>query len=386
MIEENNNQSFNSIDFGKKLTSLRRVKSVTIEEISKKTKISINHIKNIEKGDFYFIDVIYVFGFIENYCLELGEEGKGLFEENKKNIHSILNKNKKEVNIDKSKLKTNPISPKKNYRLLFLFIFIIILVISSVTLYFAKNKKSNFFVFEKIRKQDNEGIKKITFNKKNNSLKLFLSNQIIFEKDKINLQLIKINDEKVEFNIKNLMDNSSSNFTLYNEKRENLNISSNFNLQLRIEKNNQNYIILYLENNLFNKNKINYAEIWQTNTRLQHSNFTVILSRKPKEDISVYVKATFLPSYVSYNIDGYRTSKNYLQKDEFFIITANELIQLDIGNYLSVILIVNEIPIQLLETGTKKSYATSKIIRWVNHKDNNNYFDLIIKSATKYLE
>lgn len=403
-----NNSEMDSIAIGKAIASLRKSKGVSTDEVSKKIKISEIYLKNIEKGIFTFIDRVYVIGFIENYCLEFGKEGKEFFIQNKKSILTCIGKEKEIIlNKDQLNLKNNikVVSSEKRYGLIVIIIFILTLIIGALLFFiFFGDKKDNFNLNEikKTIKVENE---KFIFNKKSDSFKLFESNEVSLEKENIILQLIKIEEDKAVFKIKNLsidmvsnesslnenlsnrtQSNNYSNLTFYNDKIENLIVSSNLNLELKIEKNNQNYIIIYIENLNSYQNRIDYNDIWETNTHLQHKESTIILSKEKKVNISVYVKSTFLPSYILYNIDGYRTSKSYLKKNEFLTIKANELLQLDIGNYKTVMFIVNETPIDLLEVGKKNSFATSKIIRWVPNQNNTNYFDLIIESAVKNMQ
>ena len=397
---------------GKELAILRKSKKITIEQIAQKTRISLNYLKNIEESHFFFIDAVYVFGFIENYCLELGDQGKLFFEENKQRIHNILknaennvNKNtNNEANQNKSSLKTSSNikissnlaadkkklqvkevnAPRKKSFFIILLVLFTILVAGGV-FFFLQDKRKSFTIAE-IKKSAPIKKKDFIFNQKKTSFKLFMSNQIVLDKEKLVLELVDIQQEKVNFLLKENQDSISnlntvhSNFFVNGQQEQSISNTS-FSLTFKIEKNNGNYIILSLENNLFQEKNINYSEIWKTNTHLQHKNYTVILSEKSKLNISVYLKSTFLPSYISYNIDGYRTARKSLNKNESLEINADELLQLDIGNYRTVMLIVNGIPIDLLEVGDENSHATSKIIRWVPNQNNNNYFDLIIESS-----
>lgn len=409
-IDQNNqnDSSMDSIAIGKAIASLRKTKGVSTDEVSKKIKISEIYLKNIEQGIFTFIDRVYVIGFIENYCLELGKEGKEFFHQNKKSILTCVGK-EEEITFNKAQLNLKNdikvVSGEKRYILIVILILILILIIGGIFFFiFFKNTENNFNLSE-IQKTIEAENEKFIFNKKSDSFKLFESDEILLEKKNITLRLTKIEEDKATFKIESLFvddfsnknslnegfynqteTNTFSNLILYSDTIENLVISSNVNFKLKIEKNNQNYIIIYIENLSSYQNDINYTDIWKTNTRLQHKKPTIILSKEKKTNISVYIKSTFLPSYILYNIDGYRTSKSYLKKNEFLTIKANELLQLDIGNYKTVMFIVNEIPIDLLEVGKKKSFATSKIIRWVPNQNNTNYFDLIIESAVKNMQ
>ena len=397
---------------GKELATLRKSKKITTEQIAQKTRISLNYLKNIEKSSFFFIDAVYVFGFIENYCLELGEEGKLFFEKNKQRIHNILNNAENNIsrsgnndaNQNKSSLKTSSnikiysnlaankkklrvkevTAPRKKSFFIILLVLFTILV-AGVVFFFLQDKRKSFTIAE-IKKSSPVKKEDFIFNQKKTSFKLFMSNQIVLDKEKLVLELIDIQQEKVNFLLKKNQNSISNLNTVYSNffvdgQQEQSISNTNFSLTFKVEKNNGNYIILSLENNLFQEKNINYNEIWKTNTHLQHKNYTVILSEKSKLNISVYLKSTFLPSYISYNIDGYRTARKSLNKNESLEINADELLQLDIGNYRTVMLIVNGIPIDLLEVGDKNSYATSKIIRWVPNQNNNNYFDLIVESS-----
>ncbi len=92
--------------FYKELKDLRLSKKISLEEISERTKINVEYLKNIELGDFLNIDQPYLRLFLRAYAEEIGSDSKRALEQldsflgneplipKDKNNQSILNDKK----------------------------------------------------------------------------------------------------------------------------------------------------------------------------------------------------------------------------------------------------------------------------------------------------
>ena len=65
-------------NIGNILKKSRKAQGKTLEEINEQTKISLEHLKLLEKNDFTFLPEMYVKSFIKNYALTLGLDADDL--------------------------------------------------------------------------------------------------------------------------------------------------------------------------------------------------------------------------------------------------------------------------------------------------------------------
>jgi len=65
-------------NIGSILKKKRKDQGKTLEEVNKQTKISLEHLKLLEKNDYTFLPETYVKSFIKNYALALGLDGDDL--------------------------------------------------------------------------------------------------------------------------------------------------------------------------------------------------------------------------------------------------------------------------------------------------------------------
>ena len=64
----------NSEPFFIKLKIKREARKITLNEISTKTKININFLDSIEKGNFDVLPKTYIRLFLKSYCIEIGAD------------------------------------------------------------------------------------------------------------------------------------------------------------------------------------------------------------------------------------------------------------------------------------------------------------------------
>lgn len=69
------------LNIGKELKNRRKELDKTLEEINEQTKITIEHLKFLERNDFAFLPATYVKSFIGNYAKALDLDGETLVQE-----------------------------------------------------------------------------------------------------------------------------------------------------------------------------------------------------------------------------------------------------------------------------------------------------------------
>ena len=146
------NKTKESSLFFEELKKQRISQDIELNEISNRTKINLEYLECIEKGDFDFLPYIYVRLFLKAYCLEIGLD----YNDSLKNLDKAMNieqvKEKKEhpkINISTSS-KSKPIkqidfntfnfSDFKKKNLVNIFILLIIIIFG---IWIARNISNN---------------------------------------------------------------------------------------------------------------------------------------------------------------------------------------------------------------------------------------------------
>ncbi|MHA1344701.1 MAG: helix-turn-helix domain-containing protein [Promethearchaeota archaeon] len=139
-----------------KIKHLREEKKLTLEEISKKSRININYLKKLESGDFGFLPFPYVKGIIKTYAKYIGislkeieEKFDELREAEKRaaELETTKKVNHKETDIHKSE--SGKITKEKKIFLYVSSFFIIVIGIIIVIGSLINSKKSNIKLLEK---------------------------------------------------------------------------------------------------------------------------------------------------------------------------------------------------------------------------------------------
>ncbi|BBM89877.1 hypothetical protein COTS27_01590 [Spirochaetota bacterium] len=199
-------------------------------------------------------------------------------------------------------------------------------------------------------------------------LRIFFSNNVFV------LSLMDITANSVLFTDS---DNRPHSLALHNRHFIDFNNDEQADLLLKYQKLSGELAIVFVENLTFSESLVDYEYIWNNQQHvLVEKNYT-LLTNQIKIPITVYVKALTLPVHLSYNIDGRRQNTVNLSTGASIIITADEHLELQIGNYLASGLIINNIPINLFLEKYNR-YSTTKIIKWLSNYDNETLFDLVI--------
>ena len=101
-------------NIGSLLKKNRKVQGKTLEEINEQTKISLEHLKLLEKNDYTFLPETYVKSFIKNYAIALGLDGDELVDvyaqkQEEKKRHNIEYEEEVEIETRRSSFKQKAI-------------------------------------------------------------------------------------------------------------------------------------------------------------------------------------------------------------------------------------------------------------------------------------
>jgi hypothetical protein len=129
----------------------------------------------------------------------------------------------------------------------------------------------------------------------------------------------------------------------------------------------------------YREDKVDYGAIWTNQEHVTVGREYVLFAQQEKMPIQIYIRAATQPSHLSYNVDSRRENTATLQTGAATVIRAEDSVELQIGNFRAVELIVNKIPVNL-STRTEK-FSITKIIKWVPDPNNETRFDLVIKDA-----
>jgi len=119
---------------GSKLKENRKEQGKTLEEINGQTKISLEHLKLLEKNDYTFLPETYVKSFIKSYAIALGLDGDELVERYVQNQEE--KKKHKEEHEEEIEIETRPSSSKQKAIEWALGIGTIVLLVSLILVYF----------------------------------------------------------------------------------------------------------------------------------------------------------------------------------------------------------------------------------------------------------
>ena len=190
------NEDKNISLFYNKLKSSRKAANIDLEKISSETKISINHLKAIESGDYNIIPRTYLRLFIKTYAQYLNLDYQEILNnyeiesQGKNKKTSIDSKNIITKKIKKNNIKTLPkfttydsfyVKPKKIIQVIILFSFLIstYLLVSFISkkqidsiennteINFNENEEINFIENEETNFNENVLLNSENFNKNN---------------------------------------------------------------------------------------------------------------------------------------------------------------------------------------------------------------------------
>lgn len=401
----------NGDSVGEKLKHARLQKSMSIEELAARTKISKQKILEIEEDDFSdFPAEIYLNGFLTNLAESLGLDGSSLiafrnelkqvserkikeeesFEEElavnemaqakspiEKDPEPVLRseesseRKKNQANENDSSLETGGTARWKGIAMIAVG-FVAALLVT----FLAWSLSQDNTVDNISNESEKSGIEKTFVSRfysstnfvqlrQGDSIQAFHNNALY----KISMDAISTSNVRFSFNDipYNLQAGNSLFFDLDSDATE--------DIRLDLEHFGGDAANVHLSR-LGEIGEIDMDEIWTEHPHIAVGRQYTLFKRQYKSPIYLYLKADTQTSHLNYNVDGRRQNALTLQRGEFIEIDAEEHLEIVIGNYKSVRLIVNYMPIDLSIDSDK--YSVTKIIKWIQDPDNSLLYDLVL--------
>jgi len=370
---------------GNILKNARLARELSIEDMAEKTKISKKLIRNIENNDFSgFPAEIYLIGFLIN----LGEICKIPDKTILDQYYLDKNENKAsgEKGVPPGKI-DNASEHKKetpgklkglmiNRIFLFSVIFILIICLMGIIGYISKGEQRKTIIMS-----DNKVFKVIEHTmigektsyplKKGDRVKVFINNKM----NLVILNEISGNKNNIELAINNkkisLEQFKNAYVDIDNDQVDDLDI------KLKVITDDTAHILITLIH--YGSGKVDFQNIWKTQEHIAVGKEYTLFKYQDKFPIEIYIKTTDFPCHLNYISDGQRQNTINLEAGRDTTVTAKEGVEIIIGNYKTVIFILNKIPLNLIQDTT--SHSTTKIIKWIPDPENETKFNLIIKSA-----
>lgn len=359
------------------LKSKRLNKDLTLEQVAEHTKISKKNITAIEEGEFkQFSAPVYLYGFVVNLCELYGLDSTDILASLKEGLEKETLEQKEEEHEVHLEDKKQPVLKQKNYLLTFLLAGVALLlglVFLAVITLLDKNEQKQVTSINTDNIVTKTTIYKMNSQKETFDLKVEDEVNILFDSGYQKLAIKSIEDKKMSFYL------NDGEFSLTEEESLTVDVNKDQtdDIEIRLKKISGELAIIHINQLNYQIKSIDYQRIWDNEEHVLVNTDYVLFKNQEKTPIEVYVKATTLPSHLSYNIDGKRQNTSMLNAGKDIVILAEEHIEVIIGNYRSVILIVNKIPINLTLDNDK--YSVTKIIKWIPDANNETRFDLIIK-------
>ena len=372
------------------LKQARLKENITLSDLATKTKIPTHTLKHIENGNYSKIPAtIYLYGFVENLCEYFLLDKTIIIKKLKNEIKTNKEKQEKQeqaqntsINSKKKSFLKNTTSLKNNLQISFSFltkdkksriiIASILLILIFIFLIPQSKKPTLLEISEHYKKNTYQMSQKTgTFD-----LKVKDSVEINNQETQTTFNIQSIENDVVFINI---IDNGQNIYLKLNERLFiDINVDGQNDLELHLKEIIEDSLKLQFNVLNYEKQELSYEEIWLTKKPITVGKNYTLLKYQKKIPIEIYLKAQRQPSYVSYNIDGKRQNSKNIQPGETLSIDAEEHMEIQLGNYRSLIIMVNKQPIDLtLENNTK--FSITKIIKWLADPNNETKFNLIIK-------
>ena len=367
-------------DLGTKLKQERLNRDYPIEYVCEHTKISKRFLIAIEENDLsLFPAELYLEGFIINLC-ELYEidpqpflEERSLYLEKQQQEKKIIEEEHEPVKESPEKNSFIQVLKQPNLTVAAVIVALLLVLILFILLFFKEKEKITLIMPN--NETTDASIYKLTEEKETFDLKAHDSVNIFLNNEYRKFVLKAVHEDFVRFNV-NGMDYSIGET---NPMSIDLNNDESTDLEIDLKEIAGELAIIFFRLINYKNQSVDFQHIWNTQGQILVGKQYTLFKNQKKVPIELYVKAESLPSHLSYHIDGRRQNSIKLNTGSDRIIVAEEHIIIDIGNYRSIMFIINKIPINLSLDHDK--YSVTKIIKWVANSNNETKFDLIIKNS-----
>lgn len=362
----------NGRSVGKVIEDRRKELGLTLEECSKRTRISKKFLEAIEADNYdMFPGEVYYIGFLRNYAQILSLDANKL-------IHDYHKQKKLEEPAPLEEL-TKPLKREiklptynKNSLPIIMISIIVIILIVGIILLFSVPKTQNVDIAKsdvknKIQKNDNEFVLL-----QRRTIKSFLPNEVLVIPDgdyqyKINILSINNDSKKTEISISNIQ----SPFVLSEKDILKLDFNENneFDIQIIVNKISSEGLNLTIERLTTEKGTGNLTD----------KNISIVSSSSPQSEninlqpisltnqISVVIQAN-RNGYVRLESDSEGVIEKLLSPTESIKIGGNNQVIIQLTNANSMTVTINGNPLQL-----PKEFVIYCIVKWVYDQQTNRY-------------
>ncbi len=371
------------------LKELRLSRSLSVEELSKKSLVSFFFIKNLEGSNFAKLpSFVFSDGLLKN-LLEF-------FKLNEKEIQKICLQFRSEF-FSSSKREDLPayeeISSQvpgesddenkgkgfwaKNYP----YLVVAVLAVVMITLLLLWD---NLYSSNDLTINQGETLRRgnvYSLYEKSDTFDLELGDKVkIFSGEKIiEYELSEINREGARRLVTFEIDAGRKiNLSLHREYFFDLTADGEDDLIIKYQKNSEDIAIVTFSILAQDDKTIDFDQLWNNKAKVNLAESTVLVNNHFKTPIRIFIKTSYLPVHLSYNVDGQKQNQINLSPYSQFSLAAENHLTLQIGNYSSTKLIINSFPINL-NSYENNTFSTTKIIKWIPNIFNETKFDLIIK-------
>ncbi len=362
----------NGRSVGKIVEDKRKELGLTLEECSKKTRISKKFLEAIETDNYdAFPGEVYYLGFLRNYAQILSLDANKLIHDYQKQkkieepapLEELTKPLKKEIKL--------PTINRNSFPMI-LIVVITIIVIIGIILVFTLPKQEKLETTKtdvKVKQQKNEN-EFILVQRR--TIKTFTSGQILIIPDgeyqyKINILSINKDDKTAQINISNFQ----SPFSIKEKDliKFDFNENSETDLQILVNQVTPNGVILTIERLTSDKGK---GSLTENNLSIIYSEQTTVkpednqLTNTPNQ-ISVVIQAN-RNGYVRLESDTEGVLEKFLSVGETLKIGGSKQVVFQITNANHMSVLINNNQIQL-----PKEFAIYCIVKWVFDQKTNQY-------------
>lgn len=379
---------------GDAIKFIRQQKGISHEELIDKTSVSSSFIIDLEKGHYGNLPpVAYTIGLIENLLESMKVD--------RKDIDTLLERAEREIRgggakgsslpqakpIEKKKdekEKPTTSDDKKNIQfLIWIGVASIIFLLLLFYVFFEIRKASEGRRTLTLLEDDQEKDEKITYSlyERFDTLNLKAGNRvrIFLNGDVVDFVLRKVDSQVISFDLGAIQGGTLS---IRKEILVDIDEDSIKDISIKYQKNSDQQALVYFEMLRSREDDVDYEQIWKDQEPIKVGKSYTLIRNSNRFLIEVFIKATTLPVFLSYNVDGKRQNTITLESGGQIIITAENHLEIQVGNYRSAIFVLNRQPISFfLENSTK--FSITKIIKWLPGTYNETKNDLVIQDYTE---
>ena len=392
---------------GDAIKFIRQQRGISHEELVDKTSVSVSFITDLEKGVYSnFPPLAYTIGLVQNLleAMQVGQEDIDVILERleaeisggssgsggsggsaKKSASTKFFEKKKEKRGERGeRVKDKSNDDKKNIQFLIWIgvssiFFLLLLFYVFFEISKASKGKETLALLANNEQRDQRVVYSLyerfdTLNlKQGNRVRIFLNGDVV------DFVLRKVDDQAISFDLGSIQGGTLS---IRKEIVIDIDNDDTKDISIKYQKNSDQQALVYFEMLRSREDEADYEQIWKEQEPIKVGKSYTLVTNSNRFLIEFFVKATTLPVFLSYNVDGKRQNTITLEAGGQIIVTAENHLEIQIGNYRSAIFVLNRQPISFfLENSTK--FSITKIIKWLPGTYNDTKNDLVIQDYTE---